>query len=257
MDRKKYMDLISRGIADNNTHPHSFLETDLEREAAEGLARINSDFNKLSKVMRALQLESNARNHLAAIIDSANDAIISKNLEGIVQSWNPAAEIIFGYTAEEMVGHSIMRLIPKGCEEEEMNILFRLRAGERISNHFTRRVHKNGHLVPVALTISPIKSFDGKIVGASKIARDISMEQKAKIAQEELIERLQKALAEIKTLRGLIPICMHCKSIRNDQGYWQALEAYFDDHSEFKFTHGICPKCYSELNKTFPKAKPE
>jgi PAS domain S-box-containing protein len=252
MDRKKYLDLVSRGVSD----PGSFLETDLEREAAEGLSRLNSDFSKLNKVMRALQFESNARNHLAAIIDSASDAIISKNLDGIVQSWNPAAEQIFGYTAEEMVGQSIMRLIPKGGEEEELNILFRLRAGERIANLFTRRVHKDGHLIPVALTISPIKSFDGKIVGASKIARDISAEHKAKIAQDELIERLQKALAEIKTLRGLIPICMQCKSIRNDQGYWQALEAYFNDHSEFRFTHGICPKCLAELNSAYPKNDP-
>lgn len=187
--------------------------------------------------------ESFARFHLAAIVESAEDAIISKNLDGIVQSWNPGAERMFGYSAEEMIGQPILRLLPKGNEDEELTILARLRAGERLSNFQTVRRHKDGHLVPVSLTISPVRDQEGKIIGASKIARDVTAERESMIAQNALIERLQKALAEIKTLRGLLPICMHCKKIRDDQGFWQQMEIYFHAHTNVEFSHGLCPEC--------------
>lgn len=196
--------------------------------------------------------------HLAAIVDSAEDAIISKNLDGIVQSWNPGAERIFGYTAEEMIGQPILRLLPKELEGEELSILARLRAGEHIRGFATTRRRKDGSLVPVSLTISPVRNHAGQIVGASKIARDITAEKTYQAEQAALIERLQKALAEIKTLRGLLPICMHCKKIRDDQGFWQQIEAYVHKHSEARFSHSICPSCvklhYSELNADEPDA---
>ncbi|MBK7998883.1 MAG: PAS domain S-box protein [Verrucomicrobia bacterium] len=183
------------------------------------------------------------RFHLAAIIDSAEDAIISKNLDGIVQSWNPGAERMFGFTSAEMIGQPILRLLPKGNEDEEVTILTRLRAGEHICNFKTQRCHKDGRLIPVSLTISPVRDGGGRIIGASKIARDITAERDQMIAQNALIERLQKALYEIKTLRGLLPVCMHCKKIRDDQGFWQQMEAYFHMHSNVEFSHGLCPEC--------------
>ncbi|HJT66982.1 MAG TPA: PAS domain S-box protein, partial [Pyrinomonadaceae bacterium] len=106
---------------------------------------------------------------LAALIDSADDAIISKTLEGIVTSWNKGAERIFGFTAEEAIGNPITIIIPPDHLDEEPQILARLRAGERIEHFETVRQRKDGKRLDISLTVSPIKGPDGRIVGASKI----------------------------------------------------------------------------------------
>ncbi|HJR08549.1 MAG TPA: PAS domain S-box protein [Pyrinomonadaceae bacterium] len=111
---------------------------------------------------------------LAAIIESADDAIISKTLEGIITSWNKGAEHIFGYTAEEAIGQPVLMLIPEDHKDEEPAILARLRKGDRIEHYETIRMRKDGTLVDISLTVSPIRKPDGTIIGASKIARDIT-----------------------------------------------------------------------------------
>ncbi len=116
----------------------------------------------------------NVRFRLAAIVESSDDAIISKTLDGIVTSWNAGAERLFGYTAEEMVGSPITRLIPTELLPEEVEILAKLRRGERIEHYETRRRVKDGSLVDVSLTVSPIHDVTGAIVGASKIARNVT-----------------------------------------------------------------------------------
>lgn len=120
-----------------------------------------------------------AEHFLSAIIDSSDDAIITKDLNGIVTSWNKSAERIFGYTAEEMIGQPILRLIPAERKQEEPAILQRLRHGERVDHFDTKRCHKDGHQLDISLTISPVKNRAGEIVGASKIARDISLQTQA------------------------------------------------------------------------------
>jgi PAS domain S-box-containing protein len=124
-----------------------------------------------------------AQAQLAAIVTSSNDAIVSKTLEGIITTWNAGAERMFGYTAEDIIGQPILRLIPRDLHDEEYRILERIKAGERINHYETVRVAKDGHRVPVSLTISPIKDGEGKIIGASKIARDITERKQA----EELL----------------------------------------------------------------------
>jgi PAS domain S-box-containing protein len=111
---------------------------------------------------------------LAAIVDSSDDAIISKDLNGIISSWNRAAQRIFGYTADEIVGTTILRLIPEELRFEEDEILKKIRAGERIEHYETVRVRKNGEKFPISVTISPVRDSTGQVVGASKIARDVS-----------------------------------------------------------------------------------
>ena len=111
---------------------------------------------------------------LAAIVESSDDAIISKNLDGVISSWNPAAVRMFGYTAEEMIGQSILKLIPDELHHEEAAILSKIRSGQRIDHYETTRLRKDGTRIEVAVTISPVKDSDGQIVGASKVARDIS-----------------------------------------------------------------------------------
>src|SRR5690606_29468517 len=116
--------------------------------------------------------EKDAR--LVAIIESSNDAIVGKTLQGCVTSWNPAAQHIFGFTEEEMVGQSIVKIIPDDRVEEESFTLSRLGAGESIAHFETKRQRKDGRLIDVSLTISPIRDSAGRITGASKIARDIT-----------------------------------------------------------------------------------
>src|SRR5262245_4072189 len=107
--------------------------------------------------------------YLAAIVANSSDAILSKTLEGIITSWNTSAQRLFGYAAEEMVGQSILRLIPPERQGEEAVILKKLRAGERIEHYETVRQRKDGRLIEVSLTISPVKDSEGRIIGASKI----------------------------------------------------------------------------------------
>ena len=122
-----------------------------------------------------------SRFRLAAIVDSADDAIISKDLNGIVDSWNRGAQQMFGFTAEEMVGQSILRLIPDELQYEEDEILRKLRAGERVDHYETTRRKKNGERIDVSVTISPIRDGTGRVTGASKIARDISDRKKIEL----------------------------------------------------------------------------
>ena len=112
--------------------------------------------------------------HYAALVESSDDAIIAKDLESRIIIWNPAAERIFGFSAEEMLGQSIRRLIPEGREQEESDILALIRAGERVAQFYTERLHKAGHTIPVALAVSPVRDRLGNIIGASKNIRDAS-----------------------------------------------------------------------------------
>ena len=133
---------------------------------------------------------------LSALIESADDAIISKTLDGIITSWNQGAQRIFGYTAEEVIGKPITILIPPGHVDEEPTILARLRAGERIEHYETVRVAKDGHYIDVSLTVSPIILPDGQIVGASKIARDITEQRQARQALDEAYAVAKRAQSE-------------------------------------------------------------
>src|ERR1044071_6323524 len=111
---------------------------------------------------------------LAAIVESSDDAIVSKDLNGIITSWNKGAEDLFGYTADEAIGQSITILIPSDRLSEEDMVLGRIRRGERVDHFDTIRQRKDGALVPISLTVSPIRDANGTVVGASKIARNIS-----------------------------------------------------------------------------------
>jgi PAS domain S-box-containing protein len=132
-----------------------------------------------------------ARAHLAALVASSEDAIVSKTLEGIVTSWNAAAERLFGYTAAEMIGQPIIRVIPPELHHEETEILSKLRSGERIERYETVRLHKDGRRFEVSLTLSPVRDPGGRIVGASKIAHDITDRRRAERALKEEAEALE------------------------------------------------------------------
>ena len=141
---------------------------------------------------------NNAR--LAAIVTSADDAILSKTLNGVITSWNPGAERMFGYSAEEMIGQPILRLIPPERQAEEGEILRRLRAGERIQHYETVRQKKDGTLFDVSLTISPMRNEAGQIIGASKIVRDVSERKQTELSLKESQQRLREFAEDLERL---------------------------------------------------------
>jgi PAS domain S-box-containing protein len=134
---------------------------------------------------------------LAAIVESSDDAIISKDLNGIIQTWNRGAERVFGYTAEEAVGKPVTILIPPERIDEEPGILARIRRGERIDHYETVRRRKDGCLIDISLTVSPIRDGDGRVAGASKIARDITERKKAENAVRDSERKLQELFSSI------------------------------------------------------------
>lgn len=197
-----------------------------------------------------------AMQHLAAIVKSTEDAIYSKNLDSMIVSWNPAAERIFGYRAEEVIGRSIALLFPFNHWDELLDTMASIRRGELVGFKETYRKHKDGRIIPVSMTISPIKAADGSVIGASTIARDITEKKRAEDERLKLIEELTESLSRVKALSGLLPICASCKRIRDEKNRWHQLESYVSKHSDATFSHSLCPDCgesyYTSLFKTFP-----
>jgi PAS domain S-box-containing protein len=165
---------------------------------------VNRDVTERKRIEAALREGEQRLHWLASIVESSDDAIVSKNLDGIITSWNRGAERVFGHSAEEAIGQPITIIIPQDRQDEERTILTRIRRGERIEHFETIRQRKHGSLIAVSLTISPVKNGDGKIVGASKIARDIteqrrSREQIATLAREAE-HRSKNLLANVQAM---------------------------------------------------------
>jgi PAS domain S-box-containing protein len=164
---------------------------------------------------------------LAAIIDSSDDAIASKTLDGIVTSWNPAARRLFGYEPEEIVGKPITTIIPPELHAEEVEILARLRRGERIDHYETVRLAKDGRRIDISLTVSPIKDDDGEVIGASKIARDITDRKRTEHLLREANRQKDEFLATLAhELRNpLAPICAAAELLKNAKSMAPELRA--------------------------------
>jgi PAS domain S-box-containing protein len=157
---------------------------------------------------------------LAALIDSADDAIISKTLEGIITSWNKGAQRIFGYTAEEAIGKPVLILIPPEYQDEEPVILEKIRRGERVEHYETSRIRKDGRLINISLTVSPIKTPEGKIVGVSKIARDITNLKQAEAALRERENQLRQITDAIPALISYIDSEHHYRFVNRNYKEW-------------------------------------
>ena len=144
---------------------------------------------------------------LSSIVQFSDDAIISKNLEGIIESWNAGAERIFGYTPGEAIGQSVEILIPPDRLNEEQIILRRIRRGERIEHYETVRRRKDGRLIDISLTVSPVIDADGRVIGASKIARDITERKRSEahisVLAREAEHRAKNVLATVQAVVNL------------------------------------------------------
>ena len=170
--------------------PHSPAEHELR--ALDVLARQAADLIERVQVETTLRQSEQRLRWIGSIVESSNDAIISKNLDGIITSWNRGAERLFGYTAAEAIGQPVTIIIPQDRLDEEREILARIRRGERIDHFETVRKRKHGGLVSISLTVSPVKNAEGSIVGASKVARDIT-EQKLAWKTAEMANRAKSS----------------------------------------------------------------
>lgn len=150
---------------------------------------------------------SEAEERLAAIVESSEDAIVSKDLNGIVKTWNNAAERMFGFRADEIVGKSILLIIPEDRHHEEPMILGKIRRGERIGHYDTVRRNKDGRLIEVSLTVSPLHDAAGRIVGASKIARDVTERKRAEERQALLVGEMSHRVKNVLAVAtGLVAL---------------------------------------------------
>jgi PAS domain S-box-containing protein len=200
----------------------------------------NRDITERKQIEATLRENEHRLSWLASIVESSDDAIVSKNLDGIITSWNKGAERIFGFTAGEATGQPITIVIPQDRQDEERTILTRIRRGERIDHFETIRQRKDGSLIVISLTVSPIKNAGGKIVGASKIARDISEQRR----NQELITTLaREAEHRSKNLLANVQAMVNLSQSDTSEGLKQAIEgriqALSNVHSLFVQTRWI------------------
>lgn len=182
---------------------------------------VNRDITERKQVEAELRASEQRLRWLASIVESSDDAIVSKNLDGIITSWNGGAERVFGYTSKEAIGRPITIVIPENRHNEEREILTRIRRGERIEHFETVRQRKHGSLITVSLTVSPVKNAEGKIVGASKIARDIT-EQRGN--QERITTLAREAEHRSKNLLASVQAAVNLSRSDTSEGLKHAIE---------------------------------
>ena len=206
---------------------------------------IYKDISKQKKAEVELKLE---QTYLEQLFSSAPEGIVlCDNNSNIVRA-NDEFLKVFGFKRDEIINVNIDEIIASGEQRKEAKeITNKVRSG-KLELVETIRFRKDGSKIEVSIVGKPI-IHDSKQIGVFGIYRDITERKKAQKEREKLIKELRKALDEIKTLSGLVPICSHCKKIRDDSGYWQKVEEYLSQHADVDFSHGICPEC---LQKYYP-----
>ena len=198
------------------------------------------------------KIEKNLRDSekkFRAVAQSAKDAIVSADNESTIAFWNQSAEEMFGYSEAEMIGKPITLLMPERFKDAHLENMRQHVAGN--GSPFIHRtlelvgLKKDGKEFPIELSIAAWTVGEESFY--TGIIRDISERKQIEKERENLISDLQKALAKVKTLSGLLPICSSCKKIRDDKGYWNQIETYIHEHSGADFSHGICPECAQQL----------
>ena len=187
---------------------------DLDLRVRERTAELELEIAERKRVEGELRELAEVRLRLAAIVESSDDAIIGKTLDGIITTWNPAAQKLFGYSAEEAVGQPVQMLVPPERSNEEPSILARIRRGENVDHFETVRVRKDGSRVDISATISPIRDAHGQIVGASKIARDdterklVQARLQAQLERMQLLDQITTAIGERQDLQSIYQVAI-------------------------------------------------
>jgi PAS domain S-box-containing protein len=183
--------------------------------------------SKIARDITQRRLADQASQQLVSIVESSDDAIVTKDLNGIITSWNQGAERLFGYSAEEALGKSITILIPADRLDEEPGVLARIRRGERIDHYETVRQRKDGSLIDISLTVSPLKDADGRIVGASKIARDITERRRVQEQQNLLLREMSHRVKNLFAVASSV-VTLSARSADTPENMAKAVRARLD-----------------------------
>lgn len=200
------------------------------------------DIRELKEAHAALAMNNES---LRAVIETSPLAIIAVDEHRRVTIWNRASEQLFGWTATEVTGQPLP-IVPPECAEESQVLAQDAHAGRPVTGFETIRWRKDGTRIDVSLSTASLAMDNGLSLGALAIFEEIGARRSLQVEREALIQELSEALARVRTLSGILPICMHCKKIRDDQGYWSQVEQYVREHSDAVFSHGLCPQCYQE-----------
>ncbi len=222
---------------------HDELEQRVEERTSE-LLRVNKQLEKEIEERKQAEEEiKTAREYTQNLIDSSLDMIMSTDNERRLVEFNRAAEKAFGYRKEEILGEKVDVLYadPKEGERVHETVLKTGKSVEEITN-----IRENGTVFRSLLSATLLKDATGRVIGKMGISRDIEEKKQAEEEREKLISELQDALKEIKTLRGILPLCSFCKKIRDDKGYWEQVDVYIHKHSQADISHSICPECAKE-----------
>jgi PAS domain S-box-containing protein len=191
-----------------------------------------------------------SQRNLQSLFNSLDDFLFVLDMEGNIIQVNPVVQERLGYSAEELAGASILKVHPSDRREEAVAIIIDMLAGNSAPCNIPLMA-KGGNLIPVETKFIQGMWDDRDVLFG--ISRDVTERKRAESERERLIAELQKALDEIKTLKGYIPICSYCKKIRDDKGYWEQLEKYISEHTEALFSHGICPDCIKTYFPEIPE----
>ena len=220
-----------------------------------GIVIVGIDITGRKKIEEAL---SKSEEKYRELVENVNSIILRSDTQGRITFLNEFAQNFFGYTEEQIIGKNLIEtIVPKtestGRDLEQMRKDLMLYS-EKFKNNENENIRRNGERVWISWTNKAILDQHGNVTGILSVGNDITprkqAEEERKILIQELqqtLEELQKALAKVKTLSGLLPICASCKKIRDDSGYWKQIEAYIREHSDATFTHGICPDCVKKL----------
>lgn len=208
------------------------------------LRDLQERLKELDQVKRDLQL---TQEYARSIIDCSLDMIITVDNDRRIMEFNKAAEESFGYHRKDVLGKHVSILY---AESTEAKSVYETTVNHKRNIQEIQNRRKNGEIFPCLLASSILFDSQGESIGLMGISRDITDVKRAEEERERLIVSLREALKNVKTLKGLIPICAGCKKIRSDEGFWQQVEGYIEDHSDAEFSHGMCPDC---LKKTYPE----
>jgi PAS domain S-box-containing protein len=229
-----------------------------ENGKVQGAVVVFHDFTERKRMEDELR---QTNTFLRGILESSSSiSITSTTLDGTIQYWNSGAERLFGYSAVEIVGRQNIRILYPDDEPETTAAISEIKHSvftEKKSVHReVKEITRDGRKLWISLTASPQLDDHGNVVGALGIGEDISERKRAEEDRARLIKDLQEALANVKTLSGLLPICASCKKVRDDKGYWNQIEAYIQEHSDASFSHSICPECMEKYYGDILHKKP-